>query len=24
VADQDGIWAVPHRAGGLRPGPART
>jgi glucose/arabinose dehydrogenase len=24
VADQDGIWSVPHRVGGLRPGPART
>jgi len=22
VADQDGIWSVPHRLGGLRPGPA--
>jgi glucose/arabinose dehydrogenase len=24
VADQDGIWTIPHRVGGLRPGPART
>jgi glucose/arabinose dehydrogenase len=24
VADQDGIWSVPHRLGNLRPGPARV
>jgi glucose/arabinose dehydrogenase len=24
VADQDGIWEVPHKVGGLRPGPARN